>query len=238
MMLRDYQIVNGCQTSNVLFNCRSFVDDQTMLTVKIIVTNDTPVITDIVKATNRQTPVLPEAMESLTEFHRRLEEYYDAQNKLKKFKSNFYYERRSKQYLTEKLQPFQVVTLTTLTKAYLSMFLNEPHSATRYYGEIIKSRRDLFYAENHFVEPYYISGVANGILDRIFLKDVLPKTAKNWRYHLLLMARLQLIDGPCPRPTDPKVKKYAENLVEGMNDEKRLEGIFIDSYKVIPCLSG
>ena len=78
-----------------------------------------------------------------------------------------------------------------------------------------------------------ISGVANGILDRIFLKDVLPKTAKNWRYHLLLMARLQLIDGPCPRPTDPKVKKYAENLVEGMNDEKRLEGIFIDSYKVI-----
>ena len=54
---RDFQIVNGCQTSNILFEHRDIISDDVTIMLKIIETSDPAVVDDIVRSTNRQTKV-------------------------------------------------------------------------------------------------------------------------------------------------------------------------------------
>lgn len=55
--IRDFQIVNGCQTSNVLATLDESVDLSVSLMVKLIEASEPAVIDDIVRATNRQSKV-------------------------------------------------------------------------------------------------------------------------------------------------------------------------------------
>jgi hypothetical protein len=73
--LKDFQIVNGCQTSHVLFRNRALLQN-VFVPIKIIVTADAEVTNLITKGTNRQTEVKVEAFESLNPFQKELEEFY------------------------------------------------------------------------------------------------------------------------------------------------------------------
>lgn len=93
--IRDYQIVNGCQTSNVLFDSRnSEYISSVNVPIKIIATDDDEIKNRITLATNNQTPIKKEQLASLTAFQRSLEQYYNSYNG----DARLYYERRSKQY--------------------------------------------------------------------------------------------------------------------------------------------
>lgn len=96
--IKDFQIVNGCQTSHVIHLNRNNIPniDQIFIPIKLIVTDDVEVTNDIIKATNWQTEVKKEAFESLYPFHKKLEEFY--LNYDKERDRRIYYERRSKQY--------------------------------------------------------------------------------------------------------------------------------------------
>ncbi|WP_133513260.1 AIPR family protein, partial [Candidatus Thiosymbion oneisti] len=96
MKLTDFQIVNGCQSSHVLFENKLSLLEDTHVVIKVIETTDYDFATRVVKATNRQTEVKDEAFESLSQFHKDLEDYYKA--KAKTVPDPIYYERRSKQY--------------------------------------------------------------------------------------------------------------------------------------------
>jgi hypothetical protein len=56
LFMKDFQIVNGCQTSNVLFEHGDAVNDAT-LTIKVIKTEHSEIIDDVIKSTNSQTQV-------------------------------------------------------------------------------------------------------------------------------------------------------------------------------------
>ena len=135
--IMDYQIVNGCQTSHVLYFNRDALSSDVFVPIKIIVTDNQDVTNDIIKATNWQTEVKKEAFVSLSPFHKKLEEFYATFDKDKD--QRLYYERRSKQYEDQPIKKNMIVTVTTQIKAFLSMFLDEPHSTHRYYGEILKA---------------------------------------------------------------------------------------------------
>ena len=66
--LEDYQIVNGCQTSHVLFDQRANLDDTVLIPLRLIATRDEELIAAIVKATNRQTQVKEEQLTSVERF--------------------------------------------------------------------------------------------------------------------------------------------------------------------------
>jgi AIPR protein len=53
----DFQIVNGCQTSNVLYDNRDILNDAVRVPVRIIHTTDEGVTESVITATNRQTEV-------------------------------------------------------------------------------------------------------------------------------------------------------------------------------------
>ncbi|MDQ1900074.1 AIPR family protein [Paracoccus sp. WLY502] len=78
IFIGNYQIVNGCQTSNVLLSNESVVDETVSLMVKFIESSDAETVEDIVRATNRQSKVEDEQFASTMESLRALEEYFVA----------------------------------------------------------------------------------------------------------------------------------------------------------------
>lgn len=186
--LSDYQIVNGCQTSHVLFYNRASLTNHVWLPIKLIVTNDTEVTNQVIQGTNRQTEVKSEALESLQQFHRDLEEYYLASSKGKQQK--LYYERRSKQYEYLQIPKHYIITLATQTKCFIAMFLNEPQSTHRYYGELLESYRGRMFQESHSPMPYFVSGLAFMAVAAMFAEAQLPRELRAFRFQLLMAFRL------------------------------------------------
>ena len=169
--LRDYQIVNGCQTSHIIFNNRDRVTENIFLPIKVIVTRDGEVTNQIIQGTNRQTEVKVEAFESLAPFQKQLEELYIAMGRGKR--DPIYYERRSKQYDQQNVRKDRIITLTTQIKSFVAMLLNEPHSIHRYYGELLNSYRSRLFRESHNPMPYYLAGASLCTIERLFVRGVL-----------------------------------------------------------------
>ena len=78
--LREFQVVNGCQTSHEIYAARAYAKD-ILVPVKIIHTTDADVISMIVKSTNRQTPVPTEAFVALETYHKHLQQVFEEYSK-------------------------------------------------------------------------------------------------------------------------------------------------------------
>lgn len=70
-VLTDYQIVNGCQTSHVLYENRNLDGiEELLIPIKVIGTKDDITRNSITKATNSQTSIKPEQLEALSDFQK------------------------------------------------------------------------------------------------------------------------------------------------------------------------
>lgn len=140
--LKDFQIVNGCQTCHVRFDEKDLLDEGVYVNVRLIQSKDEDVITGITAATNRQTAVTDEDLAAQEKVHKDLEFLFASFTDQKRL----YYERRSRQYSSSVLiEKTRIVTRGQLTRSYAAMFLNEPSRAGRYYKELKETRAtDLF----------------------------------------------------------------------------------------------
>lgn len=182
--LTDFQVVNGCQSSHVLFENKASLLEDTHIVVKLIETTDYDFATRVVKATNWQTEVKDEAFESLKQFHRDLEEYYKA--KSKSVDNPIYYERRSKQYSwSPTVKSSQLVSLPTQINAYVAAELAQPQSTHRYYGELLDSNQSRMFKPGSKLEPYYISALLLKRIDQAFRRGSLDTKYKAFKYHLV-----------------------------------------------------
>jgi cold shock CspA family protein len=220
--IRDFQVVNGCQTSHVIYLNRKAVTEKVHLPLKLIVTENLDVTNMVIKATNRQTEVKIEAFESLLPFQKQLEEFYETLRAEKPL----YYERRSKQYAYLPIRDTQIISIATQTKCFLGMFMNEPHSTHRYYGELLKANADKVFLESHSPFPYYISGYAYHLLEQFFFeKQILPQY-KVFRFHLLMVFRLLTETSDLPYLNSKKIDKYCQDMKTVLWDEHKALLIF------------
>ncbi|MEC4991171.1 MAG: AIPR family protein [Oscillatoria sp. PMC 1068.18] len=221
--IQDYQVVNGCQTSHIIFINKHALTEKMFVPLKLIVINDTEVTNQIIRATNRQTQVYVEAFESTETFHKQLEEFYNTFND----EPRLYYERRSKQYDGLAIKPTSIISLATQAKCFLGMFLNEPHSTHRYYGELLKSYRDKIFKEEHNPYPYYCSGYSYALLEHFFEQQALnAKDYRQFRFHLLMLFRLFTEGEKLPYLNSKKIEKYCNNIHKSLLDEVKALEIF------------
>ncbi|NNB43375.1 AIPR family protein [Pseudomonas chlororaphis] len=184
--LTDYQIVNGCQTSHVLFANKDVIDPGSHIVVKIIETVDSEIAVNVIKATNRQTEVKVEAFESLAPFHKDLEEYYKARAANRRHP--IYYERRSKQYDNiPGIKNSQVITLSAQIKAFVSACLAQPQSTHRYFGEVLDSNRDRMFVAGDGLERYYVAAAILNRLENLFKRNQIKRKYKSFKYHLIFL---------------------------------------------------
>lgn len=184
--LTDYQIVNGCQTSHVIFANRDHISLASHIVVKVIETVDAEIAVNVIKATNRQTEVKVEAFESLSPFHKDLEDYYKARAATRK--RPIFYERRSKQYENiPGVKNSQVITLSAQIKAFVSACLAQPQSTHRYFGEVLDSNRDKMFVLGDSLERYYTAASILNRLEGLFKRNVVRSRYKGYKYHLVFM---------------------------------------------------
>ena len=153
--LRDFQIVNGCQTTNEIFNTKN-ISKNLLIPVKIIHTDNMDVIAKIVKANNRQSPVSDEAFITLTIFHKELQDYI--KYKSKEMPLKVFYARRMGETDKDIKNKYQVITLHGLIRAFTSVYLqktNETYNNNP--ALILKRNKDKFFKETHPSDIYYIA---------------------------------------------------------------------------------
>lgn len=213
--LRDYQVVNGCQTSHVLHSCQTLPGIETVLVpIKIIVTDSDDIKTDITLATNSQTEVKPEQLESLSTFQKQLELYYTTEKSLP-----LYYERRSQQYNSLDVKKTLIVSIPTQIKCYASMFLDSPHLVNGYYGTIFNRFKHNMFNLDHKLISYYVSALCLYKIDQLCRTADLNKDYKKLKYHLLMIIKI-LVMGPEQYPANSnKLEKSCEQLKRILIDE-------------------
>ena len=101
-----------------------------------------------------------------------------------------YYERRSKQYEGEEISRFQIVTLSNQLNCFIAMFLNEPQSTHRYYGELLESYKNRVFRETHSMFPYYTSARTSAEFERLLLAGDLDRTYKRLKPQVMMVFRL------------------------------------------------
>jgi hypothetical protein len=209
--VKDFQVVNGCQTSNILYNNRGYLDlSNTYIPIKLIVTDNQEVINDIIKATNRQTEVKTEAFESLKEYHKKLQAFYDSFPR----EIKLYYERRPREYDTvfPPIPRTKIITLSAQINAVISMFYNLPHSTHRYYGELLKAYSGKLFLEDHNPYIYYVSSFCLHKVDILIKQNYIPYHFRHYKYHLLTVCRILVSGFTYPRFNSKEINKYCEAI--------------------------
>jgi hypothetical protein len=197
--IRDFQVVNGCQTCHVLFDERSRLTDEVQVSVRVVHSEDEDVIAGIIAATNRQTAVSEEDLSAREDFHKRLEDWFAAQHPARRL----FYERRSKQYATRQdVEKTRVVNRSQLTRAYAAMFLSEP-SAVGHYRDLTTRRRDELFQPDHLPDPYYVAAATHYRIEWLLRTRRIRASFRPVRYHLMAAMRWQML-GSARLASSPK----------------------------------
>lgn len=156
----DYYVVNGCQTSNMIYNCKELINNNPKLQipVKIIHTNSNDLIAKLIRSTNRQTPVPDEAFVSLEKFHKRLQEFYKVYGATTG--EPLYYERRSKEFSNTDtvIERPRIINLHAQIRSFVACMLNEPQTVmSRNPSSILNENKARIFLSDHKYAAYYLT---------------------------------------------------------------------------------
>lgn len=213
--LTNYQIINGCQTSNALFLCRDNLDDTVNIVVKFIESPNNEVSSDIIAATNSQTEVSKEAFYALHRKAKLVQKYFDAKNSKIPTDSRVYFERRENEYRDEGHQATRVFDIREASRAFAAMYLNQPHNAARYVKTIFNSPDIRLFREDDHESLYYCAVLAMYKYNTLINGRKIGAPSYNKvRWHIVYLykwvARRKCED---IYPNSGKAEKYANDII-------------------------
>jgi hypothetical protein len=238
VIVGQYQIVNGCQTANVIHANRDRANEF-WVPLKVIETRDDDLITEIVTSTNNQNPVKAEELNSRSRFERRIEEYFAAVDRTDVGKG-LRYERRTRQYASDTgVVAARVITRRILVRSYVSFCLDEPHRATGYVTSLIEQLGTGHFVDGHRPEPYYTSALAHYKLDNMFNATRIDGQFRPARWHLLMAFRHLALDGEeLASPTSRAIVKQVERVDKILNDDQKAIELFNEAVAVVETSLG
>lgn len=218
----DYQIINGCQSSHVLFDNKEILSDKSYVFVKLISVGTEDVLDEIVYTSNRQTEVKYEAFSAAGKFHKYLQEYYKSVDE----DYRLYYERRSKQFdMDPSVSKNKIVSLAAQTKDFVAIFQNEPHSVHRYYGEILEAYKKRIYGNDDYPEPYYAAAYLYYLVDVLLKKNKIDKEFKEFKYHICYAIKILVCGKKILLGNSREIKKSADKLIALSRDENQFNRV-------------
>ena len=212
--IENYQIVNGCQTSNVLFENYTLLRSSAMITVRVIEANDSDVIADVVRATNSQSKVEETQFLSYENIIRRIEKYFAATEDIPGKEVKLYFERRIAQYKNTDIAKRRVFSIPETCRAVGAMFLNKPEMAYRYPTKMIVTESDKLLNPKNKEIAFYTAAIAlyrfklltsNGKIDQ---KYVIHK----WHI-LMILSFVGWKKKPLPPITNKKIETFCKGII-------------------------
>ena len=231
-ILSNYQIVNGCQTSNVLYDALYIEGiDNTLIPLKLIITKNDLLRDKIILSTNNQSTILKERLLALTIFQKQLEEYYRSAN------DGLFYERRVNQYTSlPGIKQKSIVDIREQIKSFIAMFFDEPHVVSGYFSRVYKERGAELFNETHPLEPYYISGLLQFQFKEFLNSREIERKYNKTRYHLFLLFRM-IIEGNQKYNKNNLIsnvsKRFYEQLLNAIRNKEGCLLILKQACKII-----
>jgi hypothetical protein len=214
--IRDFQIVNGCQTSSVLYEARDSVSDDVSLMVKIISTSDESIVDDIVRSTNRQTRVPDKQFLATLETVKAIERYFDARGETEEYR--LFFERRENQFADRRPKAMRVFDIEQLARCVGAMFFDRPDLASRYPNKLTSEMRDIVFRRSNFEEIYYTATFAYYRLGLLLGNQQLEAGFNKLRWHILMAIKYHLAEGASVAVTSKKIKGLCNKIDEFMKD--------------------
>ena len=232
----DYQIVNGCQSANILYENRHAKNIENIsVPLRLIVTSYDDIKSQVTISTNNQTPIKKEQLSAMTDFQKNLEHYYNSISG----DGRLYYERRAKQYNSDRnVIKRKIITVSNLVKSFSSIFEQNPHLVTSYYGLIVKSMGDKskskIFSSDHQYASYYLAGLIFYKLDGLFNSGEIDKKYRKIKFYLIMLVPLLASDESFPPlNSQKKVEKYCNPIIDILNNDIKYKDIFKRAVKII-----
>lgn len=221
--MSDYYIVNGCQTSNVIFRFRDRIgsNDKLHVPVKFIHTTSNDLIAKLIKSTNRQTPVPDEAFVSLEKFHKRLQEFY----RIFSLSScePIFYERRSKEYINDaQIERSRIVNLHSQIRSFTAIMLGEPHlTMSNNPSSILKEHRERIFRDDHKHIAYFLPSLLLLLFNRYMMQRNLGKKYSAAKYWICWISRIIISNKiDASPPNSAKLENECQAIVDWIGQEK------------------
>lgn len=229
--LQDPQIVNGCQTSSLIYTASNVgidLSDAAVLT-KVISTDEEDITNEIVRGANRQNIVLDEAFEATRRFHKELEEFFFlASDKWRRV----LYERRARQFLFDPdINRLEKVNLGSLTRYSVGILFDRPDLSHRHENFLLNEYGSKMFLDTHSKLPYYLA-CALGLEIESHLRDgIVPKALLPFRSHLGMIMR-EFLQGRRPDLAQiPAIDSYCEKILSYLFDCGRFRANLLDAVE-------
>lgn len=199
--LNNPQIVNGCQTCNVIY--RAFLDnpasiENVSIIAKIIIINPenkdfADKKTEIVIANNSQNMV-HDSTEASRQIHKEIEKWFESTNVFTNEKNKIYYERRSKSLVGQQIKAYQKIRLYDLVQSTVSVWFGQPNLYKIHEDKVIadfkKRSIDVFMDRNDSkrILVFYAAAALFSNFDRLIMEkqiDISYRRAKPQICYLL-----------------------------------------------------
>lgn len=186
----NYQIVNGCQTCNILFQCVDKLES-VYVPLRLIGSADEDFVSGIIIGTNKQNEVKDEQFWALRPFMKDLEEYCKQQST----DERIFLERREYQYRDESVERTRIVKPSDLLKCVVAMYLYIPNRAARDWRGIRREYEDKIFQADHGVEPYHFACLGSYKFDFMVRNKRVDKSWKIYKYYSLYALGIKACKG-------------------------------------------
>lgn len=209
--LQNYQIVNGCQTSNMLFEHRDRIAEHIMVNLKVVETASEDIFSELVRATNSQTKVDETQFLSLRPISKRVEEYF---NTYEGQDGRLYFERRDRQYIGKDIPNVRIFSLNHAAKAVCAMFLERPDLPYRYPKRMYELFTEKIFADDVKEIVFYAASLALYRLHILVAKADIPQNVRKYKWHILLLVRIIIAGKTMPEINSKNIVSYSQKIID------------------------
>lgn len=239
--LEDFQIVNGCQTSNVIFDLvygENNINGSEKLNLKkeiqvpfrLIGSKDDEFVSSIIVGTNRQNPVRDEQFWALRPFMKSFEEYCRGLDG----DEIIYFERRDNQYRNQDIERTRIIQPSVLMKAVAACLLFQPQRAGRDYRGIISEYEKVIFLDDQDVRIYHAVAYLYYRIEFLWRNQRIENRYKTFRYYILAGIGLKMTEAQSVfLMKKAKMASVADAILELSKDEERLKKTVTDVVKIV-----
>lgn len=206
--LEDYQIVNGCQTTNILAHVRDKAE-RIFVPLRLIGCSDIDFVSSIIVGTNRQNEVKEDQFWALRPFMKDLEEYCASQGG----DTQIFIERRDNQYRDISIERTRIFRPSDLMKVAAAMFFFQPNRAARDHRGIRNEFSGRIFVEGHNVELYHIAAYALYKFDYLVRSAKVDRSRVIFRFYALYALVRKYWKTPDILDAPPKSQKKVKDAI-------------------------
>lgn len=177
LVLKEPEVVNGCQTSNEIFqyfkrNPEALETDNRNVLIRIIVPEREEIRDRIILATNNQTSILKSSLRVNDPIHWQIEMYFKGRG--------LYYDRRKNFYKNQGIKSANIVSVSFLAQCMISLLLQKPNYARARPSTLLTDdvAYEKLYGNNTDFDVFYNAASLGKKVDSV-LKKIYSQAEKN-----------------------------------------------------------